>query len=325
MADHRTEALHLRPAEVRSGEASAARKMKDEDEGRIQRFRSEDDLVLAARIFAAPASHRLPLLCLPGLSRNSLDFLAVGQYFAGPSARPRNVIALDYRGRGFSEHDPNWRHYTPMVEANDVLAAAAALGIDRAILLGTSRGGLLAMLLGALRPALIAGIILNDIGPVLEGTGLARIKQQLTSLNRPLRSWEEAVGVLRANAGEHFPTLTEADWRAGARAFFVETQAGLVPRVDPHLARTLKELDVSAPIPDLWPQFESLGRVPLLAIRGEHSDLLSAGTLAEMAKRHPDCEQLVVGDQGHAPTLRDRETLLRIEFVPGSVPGALRH
>ena len=149
--------------------------------GRVVAFRSQDGLRLAAHVFEAPASGRMPLLCLPGLSRNSRDFSALGRFFARHPCAPRKVVALDYRGRGLSDASPDWRSYTPMVEARDVLAAAAALGLDRVVVVGTSRGGIIAMLLGSLRPALIAGTALNDIGPVIEGTGIARIKKSLAA------------------------------------------------------------------------------------------------------------------------------------------------
>ncbi|TDI55347.1 MAG: alpha/beta hydrolase, partial [Alphaproteobacteria bacterium] len=131
-------------------------------EGRVVRFSAQDGLMLAARVFGVHQPHRLPILCLAGLSRNSRDFLALGRYLSEEGEQKRQVFALDYRGRGRSDYDRNWRNYTPLREAYDVLAAAAALGIAEAVLVGTSRGGLVAMILGALRPGLMAGVVLND-------------------------------------------------------------------------------------------------------------------------------------------------------------------
>jgi pimeloyl-ACP methyl ester carboxylesterase len=279
--------------------------------GRIVRFRSQDGLALAARIFDAKGA-RLPFLCLPGLSRNSRDFRLFGQFFSEQAKEPRRVIALDYRGRGLSDADPNWRNYTPLIEAQDALVAATALGIERAVLVGTSRGGIIAMLLGALRPALIAGVVLNDIGPVIEGTGLARIKKYLTARRR-IPDWPAAIQAARDIGGGQFPTLTDEDWRAAAEGYFVETPKGLVPQFDPGLLKAVAEADFAERIPVLWPQFMSLARVPVLAIRGEFSDLLSAKSLAAMAARHPQFEQLTVQGQGHPPLLRDRISLERIE------------
>jgi pimeloyl-ACP methyl ester carboxylesterase len=257
---------------------------RNTDDGRIGRIRSTDGLSLACRCFDSVPSVRLPLLCLPGLSRNSRDFIALGQFFSRHPDDPRTVIALDYRGRGLSDSDQNWRNYRPVVEAQDVLTVAAALGIERAIVVGTSRGGIIAMLIGALRPKLIAGVVFNDIGPVIEGTGLARIKSYL-STRRTVANLQEAVALLRSISGAQF---------------------------HPNLRKTAIDLDVTEKIPVLWPQFMSLARVPILAIRGEHSDILSPRTFAEMAERHPGLEQLTVPGQGHAPLLRDEATLEQI-------------
>ena len=276
-------------------------------DGRIVRIRSPDGLLLAARIFDA-VSDRLPFLCLSGLSRNSRDFIALGNFFATHASEARKVIALDYRGRGLSESDPDWRNYKPVVEAQDVLAAADALGIEKAILIGTSRGGIISMLLGVLRPALIAGAVLNDIGPVLEGRGLARIKTYLTT-RKSVASWPEAIALIRSASEPQFPALSEADWRAMATAYFADSGSGLAPQYDPHLARTVVDMDVTEKIPVLWPQFMSLAHVPVLAIRGENSDLVSPRTLFEMAERHGRLKQYTVPGQGHAPLLRDDATL----------------
>jgi pimeloyl-ACP methyl ester carboxylesterase len=311
VADQRAESRGVRraegPAKLKA-EASVGKERLPK--GRVVRYRSQDGLLLAARIFDADST-RLPLLCLPGLSRNSRDFLRLGEFFSQHPREPRRVVALDYRGRGLSDPDPNWRNYTPLIEAQDVLAGAAALGLERAILLGTSRGGIIAMLLGALRPALIAGVVLNDIGPVIEGTGLARIKQYL-SARRKVADWNDAFKVVRDIGSNQFPGLSDEDWRALTEASFIETPNGLVPEFDPNLLKPLGNSAFLERIPVLWPQFMSLARVPVLAIRGELSDLLSARSLAAMAARHPQFEQLTVRGQGHPPLLRDPVSLERI-------------
>ena len=279
--------------------------------GRIALFRSQDDLQLAARIVDAEPSERLSVLCLPGLSRNSRDFLKLGQFLSEHPAEARRVVALDYRGRGLSDADPNWRNYTPSAEAQDVLAATAALGIERAIVVGTSRGGIIAMFLGALRPGLLAGVVLNDIGPVIETKGLARIKAYL-AVKRTVGDWDAAVAACRQIAGGHFPALGDEDWRAFAEAYFAESEGGLSPQFAPNLLRAVEAIDLSGQLPESWPQFASLRGVPVLAIRGETSDLLSQRTLTLMAERHPIFERLTVPGQGHAPLLRDPPTLQRI-------------
>jgi pimeloyl-ACP methyl ester carboxylesterase len=293
---------------------AATMRPQGDDLGHIVRFRSQDGLGLACRVFDVAGSSRLPLLCLPGLSRNSRDFLDLGRYFSRHPSQARKVVAIDYRGRGLSDPDPDWRNYAPLTEAQDVLAAVAVLGIESAILVGTSRGGIITMLLGALRPGLIAGAVLNDIGPVIEGTGLARIKRYLGG-KRSIATWAEAVAALQSINAAHFPALDEGDWGASARAIFLETPNGLVPHFDPNLIKTTQGIDFSERIPVLWPQFMGLARVPVLAIRGDLSDMLSARTLAAMAERHPLFEQLTVKGQGHAPLLRDAATLDRISAL----------
>lgn len=311
MADPRAEPRRRERARVSTPQQPTVAASPGVDQGgRIVRFRSQDGLGLAARVFDA-AEGRLALLCLPGLSRNSRDFIELGRYFSRHAEEPRRVVALDYRGRGLADRDPNWRNYTPLAEAHDVLIAAAVLGIERAIVVGTSRGGIIAMLLGALRPGLLGGIVLNDIGPVVEGTGLARIKKYLGN-RRPVRTWQEAAGAVREATGNQFPALTDEDRRAFAEATFVETPDGLAPLFDPQLLKTIEALDFAEKIPVLWPQFQSLARVPVLAIRGELSDLLSPRTLAAMAARHPGLEQFTVPGQGHPPLLRDVPALERI-------------
>lgn len=282
--------------------------------GKIQKYRSQDGLMLAARVFRPPTSarSRLPLLCLSGLSRNSRDFIALGEYFSNQASNPRTVIAFDYRGRGLSETDADWRHYKPIVEAQDMLAGAAVLGVERAIIVGTSRGGLIAMLLGALRPGLLGGVVMNDIGPVIEGTGLARIKNYLSGW-RPVANWEQAVALVRQTAEDKFPALGDDDWRMFTEAYFAETRRGLAPQFDPRLVKTIDDVDFTERIPPLWPQFMSLARVPVMAIRGEHSDILSERTLKEMRERHPAFEAVDVCGQGHAPLLMDHPTLERID------------
>ena len=286
-------------------------------EGRIARFRSQDGLSLALRFFDCSETSRLPLLCLPGLSRNSRDFIPLGRFFAGHPIEPRPVIVVDYRGRGLSDDDPNWRNYKPITEVQDVLAAAAAFGVEQAILVGTSRGGILAMLLGALRPGLIAGVVLNDIGPVIEGRGLARIKGYLSVKQRAVETWDAAVAEVRAASEAQFPAISAREWPELTAAYYGETSGGFAALFDPNLRKAVVDIDLTERIPVLWPQFMSLGRVPVLAIRGALSDILSAQTLAAMADRHPRLESLTVERQGHAPLLRDEATLERIRAFAG--------
>ncbi|HEX2255757.1 MAG TPA: alpha/beta hydrolase, partial [Afifellaceae bacterium] len=267
-------------------EASAA-------EGRIVHIAAQDDLKLVARLFGRPDPRRLPVLCLAGLSRNSRDFIALGQYLADRAGDSRFVAALDSRGRGLSASDRRWQNYSPLVETQDAMAAAAALGIEKSVIVGTSRGGILAMIIGALRPGLLAGVVLNDIGPVIEGTGLARIKKYLSNRRLP-QSWQEAIGAVKRINQAHFPGLDEADWQAMAEATFMETNGALAPRFDPNLLKMVDGIDLETALPVLWSQFDSLAGVPVLSIRGENSDILRPETVDAMELRHPHFERLTV-------------------------------
>lgn len=295
-----TTAALRRRGQTASGEVAPS-------EGRIVHIAAQDDLRLAARLFGRQRPGRLPVLCLAGLSRNSRDFIALGQYLA----ESRLVAALDSRGRGLSASDRRWENYAPLVETQDAMAAAAALGIEKAVIVGTSRGGILAMILGALRPGLLGGVVLNDIGPVIEGTGLARIKKYLSS-RRPLRSWDDAMAACKRVQAAHFPALDESDWRVMAEATFMEENGALKPRFDPNLLKMVDGIDLERAVPVLWSQFDSLAGVPVLSVRGEHSDILRPETVDAMEDRHPHFERLTVPGQGHAPLLRDLPTLERI-------------
>lgn len=272
---------------------------------------AQDGLRLHARLYGRPAASRLPLVCLPGLSRNSGDFDGLARTLAPE----RQVIALDYRGRGLSGWDANWQNYALPVELGDALSVLAELGVARAVFLGTSRGGLLTMLAGMARPELLAGAILNDIGPVIEGAGLARIRAYLGRLREPA-TMDEAVALLKSAGAERFPALTDDDWRGQAESIWSVTDGVFAPAFDPALAKTLENADFDAPLPTLWPQFDGLAGVPLMVIRGDHSDILSTETVAAMAERRPDMDIVTVAGQGHAPLLTDAATTGRIaEFV----------
>jgi pimeloyl-ACP methyl ester carboxylesterase len=230
------------------------------------------------------------------------------------------VIALDYRGRGLSDYDRDPANYTLQTELADVLAVATALDCLPAVFVGTSRGGILAMVLAALRPTALAGVVLNDIGPVIEPKGLMRIKGYVGKLPQP-RTFEEAAEILRRLFDAQFPALTQADWLASARRTFKEDKGRLVPTYDVNLAKTMAGFDLERPLPPLWKEFDALRHVPVMAIRGANSDLLSAETLAAMGARHPALETLEVADQGHAPLLADADTISRIaDFVGRCAP-----
>jgi pimeloyl-ACP methyl ester carboxylesterase len=271
-----------------------------------------DGLKLHARCFGRRSADAVPVICLPGLSRTAADF----DTLATALSDKRCVIALDYRGRGLSDYDRDPANYSFQVELADVLAVATALDALPAIFVGTSRGGILAMFLAAIRPTTIAGVVLNDIGPVIEPQGLMRIKSYVGKLPQP-RSFEEAAEILRRLFDAQFPKLTADDWLANARHSFKQQNGALVPTYDVKLAKTLEGTDFERPLPPLWPQFDALAGKPLLVIRGANSDLLSSATVEAMHARHAGLETFEVPDQGHAPLLADIDTIARIAVFAG--------
>ncbi len=219
------------------------------------------------------------------------------------------MIALDYRGRGLSDYDRDPANYNFHVELADVLAVMTALDALPAVFVGTSRGGILTMLLAAVRPTAIAGAVLNDIGPVIEPKGLMRIKGYVGKLPQP-RSFEEGAEILRRLFDAQFPERSRRT--AGSQAAhrtFKEANGRLVPTYDPALAKTMEGVDFEKPMPPLWKEFEALRHVPVMAIRGANSDLLTAG---DGRRRWPSVipasRRLEVPDQGHAPLLAEAET-----------------
>ena len=270
-----------------------------------------DGLRLHVRSYGHRVASSLPVVCLHGLARTSADFHALATALAGDPAEPRWVLALDYRGRGESGYDRNYNHYSLPVELGDLIAVLTALEIAPAVFIGTSRGGLIAMMLAAARPTLIAGVVLNDIGPVIEQKGLMRIKSYVGKLPTP-RDYDEGADILRRLFGAQFPKLNDAQWLAFARRSFKEQDGRVVPNYDVNLAKSLATADFERPLPPLWHQFDALARVPVMVVRGANSDILSPGTVAAMRERRYDIDVAEVSDQGHAPFLAEPDLLHRI-------------
>ncbi|MER9946780.1 alpha/beta hydrolase [Mesorhizobium sp. M0047] len=265
-------------------------------------YASTDGLKLHARIYGEANATGWPVVCLPGLTRNARDFHELALYLSGSAKQPRKVIAFDYRGRGKSAYDPDVKNYNVGVEAGDVLAGLAALGVNEGAFIGTSRGGLIIHVLGMMRPVTLKAIVFNDIGPVIEAAGLAHIQSYLERDRTP-KTRAQATAAQRGVHGKDFPALAGADWDRMVWALYRETDGGLVPDFDPKLVDTVAGLDLTQPLPDLWPQFEALAAIPLLTIRGANSKLLSTDTLQRMRERHSKMEAITVAGQGHAPFL----------------------
>jgi pimeloyl-ACP methyl ester carboxylesterase len=271
-------------------------------------FTARDGLRLHARLYPAisESSARRPVLCLAGLTRNGRDFHELALKLAGHPQDSRDVYTLDFRGRGLSQSDPDWRNYAVPIEMLDVLDFATLTGLHGATVIGTSRGGIIAMIMAAAQPTVMGAVVLNDIGPVIDPAGLGRIVAYVGRVPLPA-SWTEAAKLVRDMNHRAFPAVPDTDWEEIARQFFNERKGKPAPGYDPKLANALSVLD--GPMSALWPQFEGLKRVPVMVLRGEHSDILSKETVEEMGRRHPQLTAITVKGQGHAPHLRDAPTI----------------
>ncbi len=257
-----------------------------------------------ARLYFTDEGQGLPVLCLAGLTRNGTDFDYVAPHLEGV-----RLIRLDYRGRGQSEWSGP-ETYTLQREGMDAVELLDHLGLEKAAILGTSRGGIIAMGLAATVKNRLIGVCLNDIGPEIGEAGLDAIKGYLG--RRPVfRTMEEAVqGLSTRMAG--FDGVPQDRWRAEAEKHYVEDSKGLTFNYDPSLRKAVlggpQNLN-----PDLWPFFDALDGLPLALLRGANSDLLSAETAAKMAERRPDMLYSDVPDRGHVPFLDEPASLLTIK------------
>lgn len=278
------------------------------------RWTSADGLTLHARDYA-PAQERglLPVICLHGLTRNARDFEALAPWIA---ARGRRVLAVDIRGRGLSARDPLASYWLPTY-AEDVRLMAETLGLDRAIFVGTSMGGLITMELAALAPALVAAAVINDVGPVLAAEGLARIGSYVG--NAPaFDTWGEAAAYLERQNAQALPHYEAADWQAMAARMFREQEKRIVADYDPAIAAAFG----TGPLPaDPWERWHGLARGRrLLLLRGGLSDLLTAGDATRMVTEHDNARLREVPNVGHAPMLDEPEALAAIGAFLDEVP-----
>lgn len=271
-------------------------------------YTARDGLRLHGRCYAAAEGDRRlrPVLCLAGLTRNGRDFHDLAVALSKHAGAPRTVYTLDYRGRGLSDSDPDWRNYSIPTEMLDTVDFITLTGLKDAALIGTSRGGLITMLLAAAQPTAIGAVVLNDIGPVIEHEGLARISGYVGRVPLPI-SWADAARMMRELNRRQFPDVSDAVWEEMARQWYNEKNGKPTPGYDASLGNALSVLD--GPMPALWPQFEALKRVPLMVVRGENSDILTAETVDEMRRRHPAMTAITVANQGHAPLLKDTTSI----------------
>jgi len=271
-----------------------------------------DGLRIHVREYGSARSPALPAVCLPGLTRTVADFDALAPALA--DAGPRRVLAIDSRGRGQSEYDRNPENYNLLVELADVVAVLSALSVGPAVFVGSSRGGLLAMHLAVAHPTAIAGVVLHDIGPVIEPKGLVRLRSYVGKMMQP-RNFAEGAEILRRMSSSQFPNLTADQWLAAAQRTWQLRDGAMVLTYDVHLARTLAAIDVERRLPPMWNEVAALARSPMLVIRGANSDILSAETLTAMAARHPGMESIEIPDQGHVPLLEGDLAVRVTQFV----------
>jgi pimeloyl-ACP methyl ester carboxylesterase len=241
-----------------------------------------------------------PLLCIPGLTRNCRDFEPVAEAFAGE----RRVIAIDLRGRGQSDYARDPASYMPLQYVADVAALLDQAGLERVVAVGTSLGGIVIMLLAMTAPERIAAAVLNDVGPEIEAAGLARIREYVGQ-GRSFPTWMHAARGLREQAGIAYPDFAISDWLRIAKRWMVVGPGGRIAfDYDMKIAEPFNRADGTAPV-DMWPAFRALAGRPVLALRGALSDILSAATLARMAREIDGLEAVTIERVGHAPTLEE--------------------
>ena len=273
---------------------------------------ASDGIELFARSFGEATAHAT-VVCVPGLTRNSRDFTDL----ATDLAADRRVVAVDLRGRGQSGYDPSAATYNLDQYAADAWCVIDALDLGRVAVVGTSLGGLTAMWMGMQRPAALAGVVLNDVGPELQAEGLTRIMAYAGQLP-PVGTWFEAIEQTQMVGAVATPDFSDADWERAARQRYRELDDGtVIADHDPAIVRGPR------PTVDPWTAFDGLVGVPLLLLRGAQTDLLSPSTVAAMQERRPDLEVVEIPDRGHAPSLDEPVARWAIRhFLDVVVPGA---
>ena len=263
-------------------------------------YQSDDGLRLYARDYPGPSNDAPVIICLPGLTRNSKDFIALAEALQ----HDYRVICPDQRGRGRSQRDADASHYRPERYVQDMCTLQEILRIPRWTIIGTSLGGLMAMLMMASDGKRIAGVVLNDIGPVVDPQGLVRIASYVGRA-APVRNWDDAGEQAALTNGLAFPDYDRQAWQAMAHELYIQEGTTPVLDYDPAIAASVVAGTASL---NLWPLLEAipaLKALPMLAIRGETSDILSAETLQEMTQRWPRLTAATIPGRGHAPTLSE--------------------
>ena len=271
------------------------------------KYRSHDGLTLHARVYEASPDYPA-VICMPGLTRNSADFHKLAEHLTAQSKV--KVYSLDFRGRGSSDWDSNPSNYNPLRYAEDLQAFVQNQKLENIILIGTSLGGLVAMIYTAHFDNTVAGIVLNDIGPEIDPTGLARI-QSYVGKTGSAESWNDAKQMVKAINEETLPDLAEAEWTQMTEALMHEAEDGrIVFSYDPAIS---EESNPSAKGTDFWSEFDALRQLPVLVIRGVKSDILNSKCVETMLTSHDKLAYCEVSNRGHAPLLNEPEALAAIE------------
>jgi len=276
-------------------------------------YTSPDGLKLHYRDYAGPPDAPFTVLCIPGLTRNARDFEELAPHLAGKY----RVLSAELRGRGLSEYAQDHSTYVPAVYVRDIAALIKSLGLKHVAIIGTSLGGIVGMILSAIQPASVLGLVLNDIGPEIDPTGVARIASYLGK-TKPINSWDDAAEAIKMLDAVIYPHYQPADWQKLARRRFTQSpEGGFRPDYDLNIS---KAFGGSAAAVDLWPFFKTLKHIPTLAIRGGTSDLLSPEAFARMKHELPHLQQVTVPQHGHAPYLDEPEAIQGIDAFLAQLP-----
>ncbi len=261
---------------------------------------TQDGLLLYVRDYPGPAGSTMaPLLCLGGLIRNSRDFAGIGKFHG----RSRRVLVPDIRGRGKSDFDPDWQNYRPETYVGDVRHILCALGVHSVVVIGTSMGGIMGMIMAAAMPGALKALVLNDIGPIVRRRDLDKI---VTYMQYPptLPDWPAAGRHLRDAFGDEIHLTEEADWIRAAKNGYAERADGSIGFAwDPNIVKPI--LDDKTEVFDLWNLFKATAHIPVLTVRGGLSNILDEAQLAEMTALHKNMQSVVVPGVGHAPSLAE--------------------
>jgi pimeloyl-ACP methyl ester carboxylesterase len=262
-------------------------------------FESDDGLRLYARDYPGPSATSPVVLCLPGLTRNSKDFDGL----AAALCAQYRVICPDQRGRGRSQRDKDPLNYRPDRYVQDMRTLLDHLRVNQTHIIGTSLGGLMAILMMATYPERILSLVLNDVGPIVEAAGLQRIASYVGK-SAPVETWDDAINQTAMVNGVAFPDYTRADWQSMAHDVYIQKSGRPVLDYDPGIAVGIAAGTATT---NLWPLFKAMPSRPLLVVRGESSDILSNETMVEMTRSLPDATAVTIPKRGHAPTLNERE------------------